>query len=379
MRPTAGKSDYTFYLLLGLLLAVGFAALVSASAPLGAQKFQDGFHYVKRQFLFGLVPGLIAFFLASRLDYRIFRRFWPYFFGVTLIALSLVFIPGIRADWGTSHSWINVFGFSFQPIEVAKVTVALALAGWLEAVGERRLADPRQGLMPFLVGLGLVAGMLMAQPDTGGVLVVASMAMAAFLVAGAPWLHLGTIIGLGAAGLYAVIKAAPYRMARFMTFLHPEKDPLGSGYHINQAFLAIGSGGLLGVGLGHSRQKFLYLPEVAGDSVMAVMAEELGLVMMIAFLALFAAFVVRGLTIARRSQDDFGRYLAVALTAWVASQAFFNIGSMIGLMPMTGLPFPFVSYGGTALFATLGAMGLIASVARHSGTRPIAAGRAFKR
>jgi cell division protein FtsW len=369
MRPV-GKPDYTFFVLLAVMLVVGFIVLTSASAPLGAQKFHDGFHYVKRQFLFGLLPGLVAFFVASRIDYRHFRRFWPHFYALSLVVLSLVFIPGLRADWGTSRSWISLFGFSFQPIEVAKVTFAIGLAGWLEAVGERKLADARHGLLPFLLGLGLVAGLLMAQPDTGGVLVVAAMAMVTFLVAGAPWHHLGAIIGLGVAGLYAVIKAAPYRLARFTTFMHPELDPLGRGYHINQAFLAIGSGGLFGLGLGHSRQKFLYLPEVAGDSVMAVMAEELGFIAMMVFFALFAVFIARGFSIAKGTSDDFGRFLVVALMSWIAVQAFLNVGSMIGLMPMTGLPFPFVSYGGTSLFATLGAMGLIASVARHTGTRP---------
>lgn len=368
---SAGKSDYTFFILLAVMLTVGFIVLTSASAPLGAQKFGDGFHYVKRQFLFGLLPGLAAFFVASRLDYRLFRRFWPHLYALTLVVLALVFVPGLRADWGTSHSWINLFGFSFQPIEVAKVTFAVALAGWLEAVGERRLADARYGLLPFLVGLGLVGGLLMAQPDTGGLLVVAAMAMATFVVAGAPWFHLGSIIGLGTAGLYAVVKVSPYRLARFMTFLHPENDPLGKGYHINQAFLAIGSGGLFGLGLGHSRQKFLYLPEVAGDSIMAVMSEELGFVMMTLFFIVFAFFIARGFSLAKATQDDFGRFLVVALMSWITAQAFLNVGSMIGLMPMTGLPFPFVSYGGTSLFAMLGAMGLIASVARHAGTRPV--------
>jgi cell division protein FtsW len=364
--PVRGRPDYVFIGLLAALVAVGFVALTSASGPLGASKFHDGFHYLKRQFLFGLLPGTALFLFLSRFEYRRLLRFWRLFLVASLVLLVVVFVPGLRAPWGTSRSWITLFGMSLQPIEIVKLTLAVAVAGWLESIGERGIRDWRQGLAPFLLGLGFVAGLVMAQPDTGGVMVLASLVVAQYLVAGAPWPHLAAIGAVGAAGLYAVVKAAPYRMARFMTFLHPELDPLGKGYHINQAYLAIGSGGVFGLGLGQGLQKKLYLPEVVGDSVVAVMAEELGFVLIILFLALFVAFVWRGFAVARRTADVFGRLLATGLMAWMSIQAFLNVGSMVGLMPMTGLPFPFVSYGGTALFASLAAMGLVVAISRTS-------------
>lgn len=369
MPSRPNKPDYVFLGLLAAVLAVGFVVLTSASAPLGAQKFQDGFYYLKHQALAGLLPGAVLFLVLSAVDYRFWRRLWPHLYVAAVVLLVLVFIPGLAADWGTSRSWLNVYGFSFQPVEAVKLLFVLAMAGWLTATGERGVADWRSGFLPFVTGVGLVAGLLVLQPDTGGMFALAFIAAAQYFAAGAPFTHLVALVAMGAAGLWAVVRAAPYRLARFMTFLNPELDPSGRGYHINQAFLAVGSGGIFGLGLGHSRQKYLYLPEVAGDSIMAVMAEEFGFVLMVAFIALFAAFVWRGLTVARRAPDDYGRYVAVGIVAWVGGQALLNIGSIVGLMPMTGLPFPFVSYGGTAMMSLLAAMGVMVSVSRFSGTR----------
>lgn len=359
------KPDYVFMAMLAAILAVGFVVLTSASGPLGSQQFHDGFHFIKRQFYYGLLPGVVFFLVFAKIDYRFWRRWWPHLYVLSLAMLILVFVPGLAAPWGTSRSWIGIGGFSFQPIEFVKLTFLLALAGWLQAVGERQLADWRQGPWPFLIGLGLVAALVMAQPDTGGLLVIAGIAMAEYFVAGAPWSHLAGFAAMAAVGVAAIVVTAPYRLARLTTFLHPAADPLGRGYHINQAFLAIGSGGLIGLGLGHSRQKFLYLPEVAGDSIMAVMAEELGFVVMLLFLIFFLAFLMRGLSIAKRAHDDFGRFIVTGIMAWVAVQAALNIGSMVGLMPITGLPFPFVSSGGTALTAMLAAMGVVVNVSRY--------------
>jgi cell division protein FtsW len=360
------RTDYVFLAELGAILALGFVMLTSASGPLAIQKFDDGFWFVKHQALFGLLPGIILFYFLSRIDYRRWRDVAPRLLHVSLALLVLVFVPGLGAEWGTSRSWINLGGFSLQPAEIVKLTFLIYLAAWLESRGEDGVGDVHTGLMPFLVALGAIAFLLMLQPDLGSLLVIGAIAFTVYFIAGARWHHLAGIAVAAAAAVALLIKSAPYRAARFTTFLRPDLDPQGVGYHINQAFLAIGSGGLFGLGLGHSRQKFLYLPEVAGDSIFAIMAEELGFVFMLVVLALITSFVFRGIRIARRAPDDFGRLLAIGIVGWVFFQTLFNVGSMVGLLPITGLPMPFVSYGGTALMVLLAAMGVLANIASHA-------------
>jgi cell division protein FtsW len=360
------KPDYVFLFLLGAVLLVGFVMLTSATGPVAIQKFKDAYWYVRHQALYGLLPGVVLFIVMSRIDYRLWRRLAFPLLGVSVALLLLVFIPGLGADWGTSKSWINIGGYSLQPAELVKLTFLLYLAAWLEGRGEHGVRDVSTGLVPFLMALGIIAVLIMLQPDLGSLLVIGSMAFIVYFLAGAPWHHLAGIGMMGLAGLAILIKAAPYRAARFMTFLHPELDPQGVGYHINQAFLAIGSGGLFGLGLGHSRQKFNYLPEVAGDSIFAIMAEELGFVVTLAVLALVVAFLWRGIAIARNAPDAYGRLVASGIIGWVFVQTIFNIGSMVGFLPLTGLPLPFMSYGGTALMTLLAAMGLILNISRQS-------------
>jgi cell division protein FtsW len=350
------------------LTVVGLIMLTSATGPVAYQKFNDAYWYVRHQALYGLLPGLLLFFAMSRIDYRTWRNLAFPMLLVSVVLLLLVFIPGLGADWGTSKSWISVAGFSLQPAELVKLTFLFYLAAWLEARGEHGVRDVSTGLVPFLTSFGIVALLIMLQPDLGSLLVIASIAFIVYFLAGAPSLHLAGLSAAGLLGLWIAIKAAPYRAARFMTFLHPELDPQGVGYHINQAYLAIGSGGFFGVGLGHSRQKYLYLPEVAGDSIFAVIAEELGFVLTLALLALFAALIWRGIAIARSAPDAYGRLVASGIVGWIFSQTLFNLGSMVGLFPLTGLPLPFVSYGGTALMTLLAAMGVMVNISRRSAS-----------
>jgi cell division protein FtsW len=339
--------------------------LTSASGPVAYQKFGDAYWYVKHQLFYGLLPGAILFFLLSHIDYRALRRLAKPLFIASLVLLLLVFVPGIGAEWGTSRSWINLGGFSFQPAEVVKFSLLMFLADWLARCTKEEISDPQQGLLPFLLSLGVVAVLVMLQPDLGSLSVIVALAVIVYFLAGASWYHLlGLTVG-GIIALWALIASAPYRAARFMTFLHPEFDPQGIGYHINQSFLAIGSGGLFGLGLGHSRQKYMYLPEVVGDSIFAVMAEEFGFIMTLLVLALMAAFILRLISLAKQAPDSYSSLLVAGVAGWLVSQILLNIGSMVGLFPMTGLPLPFVSHGGTALLVLLGTMGVVANVTRH--------------
>jgi len=358
--------------MLSIILVLGLVMLTSASGPVAYQKFGDAYWYVKHQLFYGLLPGVVLFFVLSHIDYRLLRRIAKPMFFVSIGLLLLVFIPGIGAEWGTSRSWINIGGFSLQPAEVVKFTLLLFLADWLSRRSSDDLKDAKFGLWPFLLSLGSVALLVIMQPDLGSLSVIVALSVIVFFLAGAPWVHLVGLSASGVVALYLLIKSAPYRAARLMTFLHPELDPQGIGYHINQSFLAIGSGGLFGLGLGHSRQKYMYLPEVVGDSIFAIIAEELGFVLTIAVLALMAAFILRLLTIARNAPCGFSALFVAGVAGWLVSQILLNIGSMIGLFPMTGLPLPFISHGGTALLVTLATMGVVANITRHieAGNKP---------
>lgn len=364
MKEERGKIDSRF---LGLLIGVmifGLLMLLSASGPLGYQKFQDSAYLFKHQLLYGLLPGTILFAFFAWMDYRKLISFAPAALIGSILLLLLVYIPGIGMSFGGSGRWVHLFFFSFQPSEFVKVAFLIYVAAWLAKRHEHEAKTLEGGLFPFLLALSAVMILLILQPNTGSMAVIVGASLAAYFVAGAPisWFF---GIGLSAVGLVALlIKITPYRAARFLTFLHPELDPQGIGYHINQAYLAIGSGGLLGLGYGHSRQKYLYLPEVAGDSIFAVMSEEMGFLVVMVFLMAMGLLVHRIIAIGRFSSEPFGRFLAVGIGAWIGLQTIFNIASMVGLMPITGVTLPFVSYGSSAFVALSIACGIVASISR---------------
>lgn len=364
MRSQGSNDRLFLWLIVGLTL-FGLAILLSASGPVAYQNYSDPLYFIRRQILLGLIPGALIFLLISRMDYRILRKFAFPALVISVIFLTLVFIPGIGLKLGGASSWIRVAGFGIQPSEFVKVLFLIYAAAWLTTRGEKE-GRTLEGGMAFLVALGIITGLLILQPDTGSMSVIAMTTLLMYFAAGAPLrLFLG-LLGLGAAGITALVQFSPYRAQRFMTFLHPELDPQGIGYHINQAFLAIGSGGILGLGYGQSRQKFLYLPEVQGDSIFAVMSEEMGFIVACLFIAAMALLVWRCFKIAREAPDGFGKYLAIGVGSWVAVQTFVNVASMTGLMPMTGVTLPFVSYGNSSTVSLFAALGLVASVQRRS-------------
>jgi len=348
------------------LLVFGLVMLADVTNVVSFQRTGDSLYLFKRQIELGVLPGLFLFFMFALIDYRT----WKKFAGLAIVAsyalLILVYIPGIGREVGGSRSWIGLGPILFQPSEIVKLSFLVYLAAWLSERKPEALRDIHQGLIPFLSTLGILVLLLVMQPDTGSTAVIAGTAGLLFLMAGAPITWFVGMAGVGLGGLWLLIKTSPYRMARFMTFLHPELDPKGVGYHINQAILAVASGGLFGVGFGKSRQKFLYLPEVEADSIFAIIAEELGLVFTLAFLATFAALIWRCFSIAAKSKDRFGSFLAAGVGIWLSIQACLNIGSMVGLVPITGVTLPFVSHGGTSLAVLLAAMGLVAGIPRHS-------------
>jgi cell division protein FtsW len=367
-----GRSlDRPDYFLLGLIFLIVIFGLVMLSSASGVESFRrynDTYYLFRHQLLNGLLPGLILFFLLSRIDYHFWERFSVLFFVVSLIFLVLVFVPGIGSNLGgPARSWIDVGGiFTFQPAEIVKLLLILSLAGWFSYRGRETNKDFWNGLVPFAVVLGLISLLIVSQPDIGTLVVIIAISLIIYFVAGASLVHILGLILAGVGGFGLLIVQAPYRAERLITFLRPEFDPQGMGYHINQALLAIGSGGWFGLGFGQSRQKFAYLPEVMGDSIFAIIAEELGFVFTTVLIILFLLLAWRSLKLARAVTDDYARLLVIGIISWFIFQAFFNIAAMIGLLPVTGIPLPFVSYGGTALVTSLAAAGILINISRQS-------------
>lgn len=359
------KSDLVLTFSVIALVVAGLISIASASSVRGFENFNDPYYYFKHQLFYGVIVGIIAMFVVSNINYLIFKKLGKWCLFGSVFLLLLVFIPGIGTSYGTgSNSWINI-GFSIQPTEIVKLLFIIYLAAWLEKMG-KDLADFKKGLLSFIFALGIIAVLIMLQPDLGTLIIIACTAIAMFFMGGAPSKYIALILG-GATAFFAfMVKIAPYRLARFTVFLHPELDPQGIGYQVNQALLAVGSGGVFGLGLGHSRQKFNYLPEASGDSIFAIMSEELGLLRIIVVLALFAIFIWRGFRIASNTKDRFGKFLAIGITSWITIQAFMNIGAILSLIPLTGIPLPFISYGGSSVIFSLVGVGILMNIAKQN-------------
>jgi cell division protein FtsW len=295
----------------------------------------------------------------------LWQKLVPVIVVVSLLLLTLVKVPGIGFAAGGASRWIHVGPIFFQPAELAKLAIIMYTAAWTTS-RKAHLHNFASGLLPMLVVLGLFAMLILWQPDFGTMIALLGSALVVVVASGVPWKWILSIAAAGIGLLFLLIKLEPYRAARLFTFLNPNYDPQGAGYQINQALLAVGSGGLWGLGYGQSRQKHSYLPEVLGDSVFAVIAEELGFVRVLGILALFIFFCIRGFQIASAAPDVFGRLLATGLTAMISLQVIINIAATVGLLPLTGIPLPFFSYGSSALIANLAAVGILLQISKHS-------------
>ena len=359
--------DYIFVLSLVVLVVFGLAALISASSVISFRDYSDSYYKVKQQLFHGIIPGLILFFIFFKLDYEFIKKITPAFMGFSLFLLVLVLIPGIGITNGDARSWISLFGISFQPAEIAKLAFVLYLALWFSKRKEDGVRDFYQGFLSFSMLLGSVALLVLLQPDLGTAMVIIFTSLAIYIMAGAKKAHLGLVFLVGLILIFVFLQIAPdYQKNRLTSFLNPQYDTKGIGYHINQAFLAIGSGGMWGVGFGASKQKFLYLPEVEGDSIFAIIAEEFGFFICFLFIGLISFIVYRGYQIARSSPDKFTFLTVMGIVGWFAIQSIVNIGAMVGLMPLTGVTLPLVSLGGSSAMIFLGAFGIITGISRYT-------------
>lgn len=359
------KIDYSMLLLTLALLGYGLIVLYSASTVQSFINFGNTSTYIVHQLIYGAVVGLIAMYICSRVDYHVWQKYLPVLVFVSLFLLFLVKIPGLGFASGGASRWIRLGPLTLQPAELAKLVIVFYLASWVDK-RKNKLNDFYFGLLPSLLIIGLFAGLILWQPDVGTMLVLLLVAFFMLFVAGIPWKYFFYSIICGVLGLYLIVKIEPYRVKRLTTFFNPSLDPKGISYQINQALLGIGSGGWLGFGYGLSRQKHSYLPEVMSDSVFAVLGEELGFFRAVIALLLFVAFAVKGFAIAKNAPDTFGKMVAFGITSWIVLQALINVAAIVNLMPLTGIPLPFFSYGSTALIANLAAVGILLNISRYS-------------
>lgn len=356
------KPSYALIGIVSILVVFGLLMLASASLDSAQKKFSNPYHYFLRQ-LFGLAIGVVSFLLIQKIDYRIWKRFSLLFFILSLFLLFLVFIPNLGYGAGGAKRWLEIGGFSFQPAELVKLSVLLYFASLLSQKQDKNF---KRFFIPFFVVITAIGGLLILQPDISTLGIIALTTSLTYFTGGGKIKHLVILFLSGIGTLLILIKLAPYRMNRLLTFLNPEIDPQGISYQINQALIALGSGGLFGKGLGLSIQKFSYLPEVAGDSIFAIIGEELGFIGSSAIVFLFLLFAWQGFKIAKNSPDPFGRITAASITSWITLQAFVNITSISGLMPLTGIPLPFISYGGTSLAISLLSIGILVNISKYT-------------
>jgi cell division protein FtsW len=369
----------TLTLSTAVLTTLGLVMVLSASSVWAYTQYGSSFALFKRQLLYAGLGGAGAF-AAARIRYQAWQRGWLPLFAVTAGLLLLVLHPSAGTTIGGSARWIPLGPFSFQPSELAKLVVVAATASILTR-NAKHLDEPVTWLVPMLFFCGSICALVLLQPDLGTATIIVTTAFVLLFVSG---IRLRTLLSsmlvvatIGA----AYVMSASYRRVRFLSFLHPWKDPRNTGYQIVQSLIALGSGHIVGVGLGASRQKWMILPNAQTDFIFSILGEELGLIGGVVVLCLFGAFCYAGIRIALRAPDTFGRLLAAGITAWIGLQAIINLGAVTGVLPITGVPLPFVSFGGSSLVVSLVGVGVLASIGRATAAaaaparRPVPAAR----
>ncbi|MDQ6823293.1 MAG: putative lipid II flippase FtsW [Candidatus Eremiobacteraeota bacterium] len=355
--------DTWLFAAIASLVAIGLVMVFSASSATAYADHHDTAFYLKRQFLW-LAIGLGFAYVAYRIDYRKLKPLAPYILFFSILSLIAVLVPHVGFIVNGARRWIGAGSVSFQPSEFAKLALVIYLAAALSVRGDR-IASLVKGLFPLCVPVAIMAVLVLKEPDMGTASLLVMAAFAMFFAAGARIEHLALIFLATVPPLVATILASPYKRARIFAFVNPWKDAQNTGFHIVQSLLALGSGGLFGVGLGQSRAKFFYLPEQYTDFIFSVLGEELGLIGAVVVIVLFVVFAYRSIRIAIAAPDRFGFFLASGCAALIVIQAFINIGVVTSSWPVTGVPLPFISYGGSSLIVYLVAVALIINVGRH--------------
>ncbi len=335
----------------------GLLMVYDSSVAIALRDFFDQYHFVRDQ-LRWLVFGFLAFGIFSLIDYHFWYRLaLPLLVG-SLVLLLAVFVPGLGIRALGAQRWLNLGFLVVQPAELAKLALVIYLSAWFSFHEKGRL-------IPFLLLLAMIVGLVILEPDLGTAIIILATAVIIYFLSGAPIFQLLLLVPVLVAIVFGLAIVSPYRFARIMTFLNPESDPLGASYQVRQAILALGSGGFWGVGIGKSRQKYEYLPEANTDSIFAIIGEEVGFLGASALIGGFLFLISRGFKIARRSPDQFGRLLALGISVWIAVQVAINLAANVALVPLTGVPLPLISYGGSGLVVVLAALGILVNISRQ--------------
>lgn len=367
MKSLTWKNNSPDYVVIAsafILVIIGLAVLASASSDLGQLKFNDSYFYLKHQILYGLSFGLVGFWAASRFYYRNYERLAVIFLVISLILLSLIFTP-LGSTVGGATRWLKIGPIIFQPSELLKITLILYLAYWLSNKTHRQKSF-WGGFVPFLIITGLVSGLIIFQPSTSAVIILMSAALIAYFASGARLTYIFYTIILGLIGITVISYLTPYRWERIKSFIDPQAGIQSTSYQLNQALIAIGSGGLFGAGFGKSTTKLRYLPQPIGDSIFAIIAEEFGFIGASFLILIFLILIIRVFILSARAPDKFGQLILIGFGSIIAVQTFIHIGAISGLIPLTGVPLPYISYGGTALATFMTISGIIVNVSKYT-------------
>jgi cell division protein FtsW len=366
VRLKKGPPDFVLFMTTLALVGMGLVMVFSSSAVTASVQYDDAYHFFKKQLLWALI-GIVAMIVVMKINYLKLKELVIPLMVVAVVCLILVVTP-LGTEVKGSNRWLMLGPFNLSPSELAKLAVVMFMARSLDNNIDK-IKSFQQGVLPYLVILAVICALIMAQPDLGTSCAIAGTVFFLLMVAGAQWSHLAMIAVAGVAAIGAAIAVAPYRMERMIAFINPWKYAGDEGFQIIQSLYALGSGGLFGMGLGRSRQKFFYLPEQHTDFIFAILGEELGFIGAFVVLLLFVLFAWRGFKIAINAPDNFGSILASGLTIMIILQASINIGVVSGVLPVTGITLPLISYGGSSLLFTMIGVGLLLNISRYSTYR----------
>ena len=360
-----GRPDYILFSAIAILILLGIVIIASVSASISQEKFGYPTFYLFRHLLFGILPGILLGLAAYKISLTRWKKWSAFFLLANLFLMAAVFIPGLGITLKGATRWMNLGFTSLQPAEFLKFSFIIYLAHWLPALRERGKKKIHKTLAGFLIIIGFISFFLYLQKDISTLVIIIACGILIYFISGTPIRHtLGIILG-GLAALALFIKFEPYRLDRIRVFFDPYLEPMGIGYQIKQALIAVGSGGIFGRGIGMSLQKFGFLPQAISDSIFAIVGEELGMVGATILIALFVFFFYLGIKIAKNSNDRFSKMTAIGITFWITLQAFINIASTIGIFPLTGIPLPFFSYGGSHLIAEMIGVGILLNISKN--------------
>ena len=345
-----------------VLICIGIVMIYSSSSIYAWENYHDSFYFLKRHLIF-LVIGIFFGFLAMLIDYRSLRKYSRPLLWISLLLLVIVLIPGFGREVSGARRWFRFKFISFQPSELANLALIIYIADFIARKSDK-IKTLTQGFIPPICALGALCFLILLQPDLGTTIALGSVVLIMLFVAGVRGRYILSLILCSLPAIYLLVFSVPYRRARILAFLNPWLDPKGSGFQIIQSQIAIGSGGIFGLGLGHSKQKLFYLPAAHTDFIFSIIGEELGLIGTLAVIVLFMLFIRQGLKVVKNAQDKFGYFLALGLILMISLKAIVNIGVSCGVFPTKGLPLPFISYGGSSLIFDMVSLGILINIAR---------------